>query len=142
MAISGAYLLLGEERNAIDVTPDSSRRARAIEIWAALKSLGRSGLAALIERNCTQAQWLAERLRRAGCTVMNEVVLNQIVVSFGDDEVNRRVLSAIQRSGELWCGGTHWRGRQAMRISVSSWATTQADLERALAAILAARQVG
>ena len=142
MAISGAYLLLGEERNAIDVTPDSSRRARAIEVWAALKSLGRSGLAALIERNCTQAHWLAEQLRRAGCAVLNEVVLNQIVVSFGDDEINRRVLGAIQRSGELWCGGTNWRGRHAMRISVSSWATTQADLELALAAILRARDAG
>jgi threonine aldolase len=78
-------------------------------------------------------------LRQAGCEVLNEVVLNQIVVSLGDDEVNGRVLSAIQRSGELWCGGTNWRGRQAMRISVSSWATTQSDLERALRAILGAR---
>jgi glutamate/tyrosine decarboxylase-like PLP-dependent enzyme len=136
MAISGAYLLLGEERNAIDVTPDSSRRARALEVWAALKSLGRSGLAEMIERNCAQAQWLAEQLRKAGYVVLNDVVLNQIVVSFGDDGVNARVLNAIQRSGELWCGGTDWRGRQAMRISVSSWATTQADLERALAAIV------
>jgi glutamate/tyrosine decarboxylase-like PLP-dependent enzyme len=141
MAISGAYLLLGEERNAIDVTPDSSRRARAIEVWAALKSLGRSGLAAMIERHCTQARWLAEQLRQAGCAVLNDVVLNQIVVSFGDDGFNGRVLSAIQRSGELWCGGTHWRGRQAMRISVSSWATTQSDLNRALAAILRERDL-
>ena len=103
-------------------------------------SRGRSGLAALIERNCAQARWLAEQLRQSGCEVLNEVVLNQIVVSFGHDETNGRVLSAIQRSGELWCGGTNWRGKQAMRISVSSWATTQADLERALAAILRARE--
>jgi glutamate/tyrosine decarboxylase-like PLP-dependent enzyme len=139
MSISGSYLLLGDERNAIDVTPESSRRARAMEVWAALKSLGRSGLAALVECNCDQAQWLAQRLARAGCTILNDVVLNQVVVSFGDDECNRRTIAALQRSGECWCGGANWQGRHAMRISVSSWATTQSDLERALAAILRAR---
>jgi glutamate/tyrosine decarboxylase-like PLP-dependent enzyme len=139
MSISGSYLLLGGERNAIDVTPDSSRRARAMEVWAALKSLGRSGLAELVERNCDQAQWLAQQLRRAGCTILNQVVLNQVVVSFGDDGCNRRTIAALQQSGECWCGGTNWQGRHAMRISVSSWATTQSDLERALAGILRAR---
>jgi glutamate/tyrosine decarboxylase-like PLP-dependent enzyme len=131
--------LLGGERNAIDVTPDSSRRARAMEVWAALKSLGRSGLAELVERNCDQAQWLARALRQAGCTILNEVVLNQVVVSFGEDECNERTIAALQHSGECWCGGTNWAGQHAMRISVSSWATTQSDLERALTAILRAR---
>jgi glutamate/tyrosine decarboxylase-like PLP-dependent enzyme len=139
MSTSGSYLLLGTERNAIDVTPDNSRRARAIEVWAALRSLGRHGLAGLIERNCAQARWLAVELERAGCAVLNEVVLNQVVVSFGDDDCNARTIAALQRSGECWCGGTTWQGRDAMRISVSSWATTQADLERTLAAIVAAR---
>lgn len=140
MSISGAYLLLGERRDAINLTPDSSRRARAIDVWAALRALGRSGVSDLVERNCRQARWLATELRKAGCTVLNEVVLNQIVVSFGDDETTARVIDAVQAGGECWCGGTNWRGRQAMRISVSSWATTQRDLEHTLAAILAAYQ--
>jgi glutamate/tyrosine decarboxylase-like PLP-dependent enzyme len=140
MSISGSYLLLGGRRDAIDSTPESSRRARAVEAWAALKSLGRSGIAELIERNCTQALWLAEQLAAAGCRVLNDVVLNQVVVSFGDDEFNRRVITALQHSGKCWCGSTSWRGRHAMRLSISSWATKQADVERALEAILSARQ--
>jgi len=139
VSTSAAYLLLGTERNAIDVSPDNSRRARGIEVWAALKSLGRVGLAELIERNCAQAHWLAAELERAGCEVLNEVALNQVVVSFGDDARTARTIEALQRSGECWCGGTTWQGRHAMRISISSWATTQADLERTLAAIVAAR---
>jgi len=142
MSVSGDYLLLGAQRNAIDVTPDASRRARALEVWAALKSLGRAGLAEMIERNCRQASWLAQQLADAGCTVLNEVVLNQIVVSFGDDDHNKRTIAALQASGECWCGGTSWQGRHAMRISISSWATTQQDLERTLAAILKARELG
>lgn len=138
MSIRGSYLLLSEHRDAIDVTPDSSRRARAIEVWAALKSLGRSGLAELIDRNVRQAKWLAEQLDKAGIEVLNDVVLNQIVVSFGDDKQTNNVISALQNSGDCWCGGTVWRDRQAMRISISSWATTQSDLEIALDAILRA----
>jgi len=138
MSIRGSYLLLSEHRDAIDVTPDSSRRARAIEVWAALKSLGRSGLAELIDRNVRQAKWLADQLDKAGIEVLNDVVLNQIVVSFGDDKRTNNVISALQNSGECWCGGTTWRGRQAMRISVSSWVTSQSDLEIALNAILRA----
>lgn len=140
MSIRGSYLLLSEHRDAIDVTPDSSRRARAIEVWAALKSLGRSGLAELIARNVRQAKWLAKQLDTAGIEVLNDVVLNQIVVSFGDDKRTKNVISALQKSGECWCGGTMWRDRQAMRISISSWATTQSDLEIALDAILRASQ--
>ena len=139
MSISGAYLLQGQQREAIAVTPDSSRRARAVEVWAALKSLGRQGLAELVARNCHQAKWLSTQLSAAGVEVLNDVVLNQVVVSFGDDETSQRVIAALQASGVCWCGSTTWRGRHAMRISVSSWATTDADLETALAAILAAR---
>ncbi|MDP2621709.1 MAG: aminotransferase class V-fold PLP-dependent enzyme [Hyphomicrobiales bacterium] len=138
MSVSGAYIAPSGRRDAIDVTPDSSRRARAVEVWAALKSLGRSGLAEMIERNCRQARWLAGELSKAGIEVLNDVVLNQIVVSFGDDDRTTRAISALQRSGEIWCGGTTWRGRAGMRVSVSSWATRQADMERALKAILAA----
>jgi glutamate/tyrosine decarboxylase-like PLP-dependent enzyme len=137
MSTTGAYLLLGERRSAIDVTPEASRRARAVDVWAALKSLGRSGLDEMIARNCRQARWLAERLGEEGIEVMNDVVLNQIVVSFGGDERTGKTIAALQRSGECWCGGTRWHGREAMRISVSSWATTEADLERTLKAIVA-----
>jgi len=139
MSISGSYLLQGERRDAIDLTPDSSRRARAIEVWAALKYFGRSGLAELIDRNCQQARWLADKLEESGVEVLNEVVLNQIVVSFGDDQQTRKTIMALQNSGECWCGGTIWQGREAMRISISSWATTKNDIDRALKAIIAAR---
>lgn len=138
MSISGAYLLKNERRNAMDVTPDSSRRARAIEVWAALKSLGRSGIAELIERNCRQARWLADKLGSAGAEILNDVVLNQVVVAFGNDRETEAVIARIQRSGKCWFGGTTWKGRAAMRISISSWATTQTDLETSLDAILEA----
>ena len=140
MSMSGAYLLPSEQRDAMNYTPDSSRRARAIEIWAALRSLGRSGLAELVSRNCRQAQRSAGGLQAGGVEVLNEVVLNQIVVAFGDDERTRRVTARIQEAGTCWCGGTTWRGRIAMRISVSSWATTAEDVERSIAAILEAHR--
>jgi glutamate/tyrosine decarboxylase-like PLP-dependent enzyme len=116
--------------------PDASRRARGVELWAALKSLGQSGLCALIERTCAHAQEFAEGLRRAGFEVLNEVVLNQVLVSFGNAETTREVIRRLQEEGTCWCGATVWQGKTAMRISVSSWATTQSDIERSLAAIL------
>jgi glutamate/tyrosine decarboxylase-like PLP-dependent enzyme len=140
MSMSGAYLLPSKQRDAMNYTPDSSRRARAIEIWAALRSLGRSGLAELVNRNCRQARRIADGLQAAGVEVLNEVVLNQVVVAFGDDERTRRVIARIQDAGTCWCGGTTWRGRAAMRISVSSWATTAEDVERSIAAILEAHR--
>jgi glutamate/tyrosine decarboxylase-like PLP-dependent enzyme len=115
-----------------------SRRARGVEIWAALRSLGRAGLADLIERMCQYATRFAEGLRAAGCEILNEVNLNQVLVSFGSDDKTRHVIAALQREGTCWCGGTVWHGRAAMRISVSSWATTPADVERSLDAILRA----
>lgn len=138
MSISGSYLLPSDKRDAINFTPDSSRRARAIEIWAAFKSLGRSGLAELVDRNCRQARLLANGLQNAGVEVLNEVVLNQIVVAFGDDDRTHRVITKIQESGVCWAGGTTWHGRAAMRISLSSWATTNDDVGQSLSAILEA----
>lgn len=138
MSISGAYLMSGERRDAMNFTPESSRRARAVDIWAALKSMGRQGLSELVERNCRQAHTLAAALRQAGIEVLNDVVLNQVVVSFGSDQRTNMVISKIQDEGECWCGGTVWHGRAAMRISVSSWATTDEDIERSLSAILRA----
>ncbi|HEY9548276.1 MAG TPA: pyridoxal-dependent decarboxylase, partial [Kiloniellaceae bacterium] len=136
MSISGAYLLASGQRDAMNVTPDSSRRARAVEVWAALKSLGRSGLAELLGRNCRQARRKADALMAGGAEVLNEVVLNQVIVAFGDDARTERVIAAVQEAGVCWCGGTRWQGRAAMRISVSSWATSDADIERSAGAIL------
>ncbi len=136
MSLSAAYLQVGEARDPSQFTPEASRRARAVEIWAALRSLGRSGLSDLIERNCRHATRFADGLRAAGYAVLNEVALNQVLVSFGDADVTRRIIAAVQADGTCWCGGTVWQGQTAMRISVSSWATTQNDVECSLAAIL------
>ena len=136
MVATAAYLLTSDQRDPMHYTPESSRRARGVEIWAALRTLGRSGVADLIERCCRHATHFAEGLRDAGYSVLNEVVLNQVLVSFGDDETTRRVIAAIQQDGTCWCGGTVWQGHAAMRISVSSWATTDADVERSLAAMI------
>jgi glutamate/tyrosine decarboxylase-like PLP-dependent enzyme len=136
MSSSAAYLIAGDTREPGHFTPELSRRARAVEVWAALRSLGRSGLADLIGRNCRYARRFAEGLTRAGYRVLNEVALNQVLVSFGDAERTRRVISAVQQEGTCWCGGTEWQGQAAMRISVSSWATSGEDVERSLQAII------
>ena len=137
MATSAAYLPPpSERRDPAQFTPESSRRGRGIEVWAALRSLGRAGLADLIERTCRHAQRFAEGLRAAGYQVLNEIVINQILVSFGDEARTRRMIAAIQREGTCWCGPTVWQGQSAMRISISSWATTGADVERSLAAMI------
>jgi glutamate/tyrosine decarboxylase-like PLP-dependent enzyme len=136
MGISAAYLEPGSRREPMHHTPDSSRRARGVELWATLKSLGRSGLRALIERTCGHAQRFAEGLREAGFEVLNGVVSNQVLVSFGEPEVTREVIRRIQQDGACWCGGTVWQGKTAMRISVSSWATTEQDVERSLGAMI------
>ena len=103
---------------------------------AFLKSLGSDGQAQMIDRNCAQAQRFAAGLRAAGFEILNDVVLNQVVVSFGDAERTRRVIEAIQQEGTCWAGGTVWRGQAGMRISVSSWATTDEDVERSLEAMV------
>jgi glutamate/tyrosine decarboxylase-like PLP-dependent enzyme len=137
MSASAAYLPQPDgAREPAQFTPEASRRARGVEVWAALKSLGRSGLADLVERTCKHAQRMADGLRAAGFTVLNEVVINQVLVSFGDDVRTRRVIDAIQGEGTCWCGPTVWHGRAAMRVSVSSWATGDADVERSLDAIV------
>jgi glutamate/tyrosine decarboxylase-like PLP-dependent enzyme len=129
-------------RDPANFTPELSRRARGIEVWAALHSLGRSGLADLVERTCRHAARFAEGLRAAGYTMLNEVVLNQVLVVFGDAERTRRVIAGIQQDGTCWCGGTIWQEQTAMRISLSSRTTTEADVERSLQAIIrVARQL-
>jgi glutamate/tyrosine decarboxylase-like PLP-dependent enzyme len=143
MSISAEYLPTQSEfRNPSDFTPELSRRARGVEVWAALRSLGREGIAEMIERNCTQARHFAERLSAAGFEILNQVVLNQVLVSFGDAAKTTRTIQAIQNEGTCWCGITVWQGRTAMRISVSSWATTDADVDRSIEAIVnSAREV-
>src|SRR5262252_12942 len=136
MTVGAAYLIAGAEHEPSQCTPDMSRRARGGEIWAALRSLGKAGLADLIERSCRHAARFAEGLQAAGYEILNDVTLNQALVSFGDDETTRRVIEAIQSDGTCWCGGTVWQGRAAMRVSVSSWATTEDDVERSLDAII------
>jgi glutamate/tyrosine decarboxylase-like PLP-dependent enzyme len=136
MTVIAPYLHHGSEREPSHYTPDSSRRARGVEIWAALLSLGKLGVGELVERCCSHAARLAEGLRKAGCEVLNEVVLNQVLVSFGSAEVTRSVIQELQVDGTCWCGGTEWQGHTAMRISVSSWATTDDDVDRSLEAIL------
>jgi glutamate/tyrosine decarboxylase-like PLP-dependent enzyme len=113
-----------------------SRRARGIEIWAALASLGREGLSDLIEQCCRHASRFAAGLRAAGYEVPHDVVLNQVLVRFGDDRRTRAVIERLQRDGVCWCGGTIWKGQAAMRISVSSWMTTDEDVDKSLDAIL------
>lgn len=137
MAITAEYLPTNSPvRNPSDFAPELSRRARGIEVWAAIRSLGRSGLRDLIERTCRHARRFADVLQAAGYQILNDVVLNQVLVAFGDAEVTNRIIAEIQQEGTCWCGGTFWQGRTAMRISVSSWATTDKDVERSLEAIL------
>jgi len=137
MSITASYYPdPASKREPMQWGPESSRRARAIEIWAALRSLGTSGVESLIERTCNHATIFADGLRSAGYEVLNDVVLNQVLVSFGDDATTERVIDGIQQEGTCWCGGTVWKGRKAMRISVSSWATTEADVVRSLKAML------
>ncbi len=137
MAITAEYLPTeSDHRNPADYTPELSRRARGVEVWAALMSLGRSGVEDLIERTCRHAKRFADGLNSAGYRILNDVVLNQVLVSFGDPETTHKVIDEIQADGTCWCGGTVWHGETAMRISVSSWATTNEDVERSLEAIV------
>jgi glutamate/tyrosine decarboxylase-like PLP-dependent enzyme len=136
MSISAAYLTESPQREGSHWSPESSRKARGIEVWAALLSLGRDGLRELIERCCSHARTFADLLQKAGFEILNDVVLNQVLVSFGSDEKTLAVIQAIQQDGTCWCGGTVWKGRTAMRISVSSWLTTEADVHRSADAMI------
>jgi len=143
MAITAEYLpTQTPHRNPSDHTPELSRRARGVEVWAALRTLGRAGVADLVERTCRYARRFAGRLAEAGYEVCNEVVLNQVLVSFGAPAVTERVVAALQADGTCWAGITVWQGRTAVRISVSSWATTDDDVERSLAAIVRVARAG
>ena len=137
MAATAAYLMPSEERENWEWVLDSSRRARGFTLYAAIRSLGREGVRALVERCCALAARIADRLREADdVEVLNEVVLNQVLVRFGDEARTRAVIAAVQEEGTAWMGGTVWQGAAAMRISVSNWSTTEEDAERTADAIL------
>jgi glutamate/tyrosine decarboxylase-like PLP-dependent enzyme len=137
MSMAAPYIASATvERDPHEFVPEASRRGRAVPVYATLLSLGRSGLAEIVERNCRQARRFAEGLRAAGCEVLNDVVLNQVLAAFGSDDQTRRVIGAVQQEGTCWCGGTTWHGRAAMRISISNWSTSDDDIEKSLDAVV------
>ncbi|MFA5908357.1 MAG: aminotransferase class V-fold PLP-dependent enzyme [Vicinamibacterales bacterium] len=145
MSMKASYLQRGtdEERIGMDWVPESSRRSRVIPLYALFRALGQDGIVALVRRNCALARRMAARLSAApGVTILNEVVLNQVLVRFagngaGADDTTRDVIARIQAEGTCWAGGAFWQGRQAMRIAVSNWSTTEADIDRSADAMLA-----
>ena len=137
MAMTAEYLFTDPSaaRDQMDWTPEFSRRARGLPVYAALRSLGRSGVAELVERCCRHARRFAVELGQLpGCEIVNDVVLNQVLLRFESDEATRATLDAVQRSGEAWMSGTTWEGRFAIRISVSNWRTNDDDVSRTIAA--------
>jgi glutamate/tyrosine decarboxylase-like PLP-dependent enzyme len=144
LAERAGYLPVGTagNRDGIQWVTDFSRRARSIPVWAALRTLGRTGVGALVDACCARARRFAELLSVvAGVEVLNDVVLNQVLVRFGDDHTTGRVVRILQDRGVCWFGGTVWQGRAAMRISVTSWRTTDADVDIAVDEIRAALAV-
>jgi len=136
MSIQAPYLMQGELREPSHYNPELSRRARGVELWATLRSLGRAGMAEIVDRTSSHAQQFAKGLQAAGFAVLNEVVINQVLVSFGSAERTLEVVRRIQEDGTCWCGSTVWQEQTAMRISVSSWVTTELDVEMSLAAMI------
>jgi glutamate/tyrosine decarboxylase-like PLP-dependent enzyme len=142
MSMDGSYLDQSGTRIPYQYTPELSRRARATDVWAAMRTLGKKGIDDLISRSCFYAELFAQRLEQAGFKILNEVETNQVLVSFGTDEETANVIKAIQDDGTCWVGGTTWKGRMAMRISVSSWATKPQDVNKSVEAMIScARKV-
>ena len=137
-ASTAGYLPPDVGFEAMHHTPQASQRARQVDVWAVLRTLGRAGVVELVERNCDQARVMAGALARSGLHVLNDVVLNQVLVRADPDDQTLALVDAVQRDGTCWCGPTTWRGRPAMRISVSGWATTGADIAASAEAIVAA----
>jgi len=139
MATVAPYFKAEENMAPKDMVPEFSRRARGVEVWAALRSLGPAGLKSMIARCCDHAQLFAKGLEAIGFEVLNDVVLNQVVATIGTPEELADIRALVEASGECWFGPTVWKGRSAIRISVSSWRTTEEDVERSLSAIAAAK---
>ena len=136
-----SYLRFGQERDGMLYTPEMSRRARGIELWALLKSLGRQGIADLVARLRARARQFARELAAHDFRILNDVVFNQVLVACDSPELTTRTLASIQASGECWCGGSEWRGEKVIRISVCSWATSAEDVSRSVSAFVAARAI-
>ena len=145
MAVQADYLIHDAERlrrDQMDWVPEFSRRARGFPVYAALRSLGRTGVAELVERCCSCALRFAERLgAEDGVEILNDVVLNQVLVRIGDGETTDAVMRLVRESGEAWVSGTKWGGESAMRISVSNWQTADAEVDRAVEAIRQAASI-
>jgi glutamate/tyrosine decarboxylase-like PLP-dependent enzyme len=139
MQAAGAYIQYSENRDSMLYTPDMSRRARAVELWATLRFLGRTGVAELVDGLCERATQFAEQLAENGFRVLNEVVFNQVLVACDTPAETEATLAGIQNAGECWCGGTNWQDKPAIRISVCSWATTSDDVDRSVRAFIKAR---
>jgi glutamate/tyrosine decarboxylase-like PLP-dependent enzyme len=141
MSVTAAYLVHAtdtRERDQVDWTPEFSRRARGFAVYAAIRSLGRHGISGIVNRCCAHARRFAAALEAGGATILNDVVLNQVLVRFGDGDRTRDTVARVQQDGTCWLGGTDWNGEYAMRVSVSNWRTTEDDVDRSVAAILAA----
>ena len=139
MQNTGAYILYSDQRDGMLYTPDMSRRSRGLELWATLKTLGRSGAAELVDSLCHHAAQAAALLQAAGFRILNEVVFNQVLVACADREATLATLARLQASGECWCGGSTWQGEPVIRLSACSWATTDQDISRTVAAFVQAR---
>ncbi|MBN1119750.1 MAG: aspartate aminotransferase family protein [Anaerolineae bacterium] len=137
---SGSYIQYSDQRDGMLYTPEMSRRARGIELWALLKTLGRSGIDALVARLCENAKLFGEILAADGFRVLNDIVFNQVMVACDTPELTLSTLKHIQASGECWCGGAQWRGEPVIRISVCSWVTTAGDVRRSARAFVDARE--
>ena len=143
MSILAPYLIQGDHREPSSYNPELSRRARGVELWAGLRSLGRKGMAQIVERTSSHARRFAAGLHAAGFKILNDVVINQVLVSFGTPEQTLRTVARLQAEGTCWCGSTVWQGHTAMRISVSSWVTSEADVDLSLEAMIrVARELG
>ena len=142
MSMKASYLQRGgdEERIGMDWVPESSRRSRVLPLYALFRTLGGDGIADIVRRDCALAQRMADRLNASGVVVLNDVVLNQVLVQFGDDETTRKVIAKVQAEGTCWAGGAFWQGKQAMRIAISNWSTTEADIDRSADAIISCYQ--
>ena len=138
--VTGSYLMHSEERDGYSYTPEMSRRARIIELWAAIKYLGLEGMRELVDGLYERTRQFAFEIKEAGFQVLNDVVFNQVLVVCENDDITGKTLELIQKSGECWCGGAQWGNRKVIRVSVSSWVTTPEDISRSVRAFVKARQ--
>jgi glutamate/tyrosine decarboxylase-like PLP-dependent enzyme len=135
----GSYIQFSEHRDGLLYTPEMSKRARAIELWAAMKYLGRTGIAELVEQLHHHAQLFGKLLAGNGFTILNEIVFNQLIFSCETEQQTQKTLTLIQQSGECWCGGSIWQDKSVIRISICSWATTKRDIEQSVDIFIKAR---